>query len=196
MHSGAMRTGAITVARFAAGIVVAILLFEIAGNAYVAGLAASLDATLDVWDPPGLLVSAVESEGTVMTVHYVPDALRGTGRIPAGQFFTFDLAALGTWDFLVAIALFAGLASGGSRLIAVRFAITIAILVALDYLSFGCFIRYGYVPERDLYDIEPVFAMQPFFQQVVPTAVVFALCPTPLKKAMFGATPSTVDTSG
>jgi len=173
--------------RLAAGFLAALVVYEFAFPSYVAFLSWILDATVGAWQPPDLLVTEVRAAEGSLEILYIPEAkleASGPGRIAAEQWYQLDLAMFGTFDLVVVPTLFAAFAVGPLRRALLRFALVVVLLVLLDVVSFGCLIRYGYDPSRDLYDPERVLVLHPFVQQVTPVLIWLLLCPMRLRSRL------------
>lgn len=162
------------------GVVLGFVVLAVVLVPYVGALAGVLHATIGIWEPPGLAVSAVERDETSLTLFYVPSerlAEAGVNRTALDQWFYYDVAAVGAWDLAIVVAVFVGLASGPWSRIALRFAVAVAVLFLLDVIAFAALFRYGYDPAADAYSADGVFLVGAWMQQIVPVAVAFAACP-------------------
>lgn len=179
------RDALLAAGRLLVGFVLAFLLFEATIGAYTSFLASGLDAGIDLLQPDELLLSEIEADGTQLRLYYSPRnkiSEAGARQTSLDQWFYFDVSSLGTWDFVVVLALFCGFAAGPVRKILVRLALLLALLAILDFISFGALMRYGYDPAVDEYRDADVVLMGPWVQQVLPVALWLLLCPTRLQE--------------
>lgn len=166
--------------RLLAGVILGFVVLAIVLGPYVASLARVLDATIPVWEPAGLAVSAVERDETSLRLYYAPDerfAEAGVNRTAFDQWFYYDLAAIGTWDLAILVAVFVGLASGPWRRAVLHFVLAFAALFLLDVVAFAALFRYGYDAAADVYSTQGVFWVGAWMQQIVPVVVALVACP-------------------
>lgn len=166
--------------RLVIGFVVALLLYRMGIETYTQFLAKGLDATLGVASPPELSLNAVERDGTILKLYYLPRELAAAapaGQIMLDQWFEFNVAAVGTWDFIVVVTLFAGLSLGCPGVAAARLVVLMLLLIALDFATIFLLYRTAYDPELNIYATESLVLFGPWIQQVVPLALWFVVCP-------------------